>query len=76
MGDKCRDVDEIIAVVGEAPEGGCSARALGVPIFTVEDDLKLVRTALRDAVPYHHEADAGRPRVIRLHLVRDILIAV
>jgi hypothetical protein len=33
-------VDEIIFVVEEGPEGGYTARALGVPIFTEADDLE------------------------------------
>jgi hypothetical protein len=68
-------VDEIIFVVEEAPEGGYTARALGVPIFTEADDLEALQTEVRDAVLCHF-ADADRPRVIRLHLVRDRLIAV
>ena len=69
-------MDEIIFVVEEAPEGGYSARALGVPIFTEADDLKLLHTALRDAVLCHYGDAGDRPRVIRLHLVRDSLIEV
>jgi hypothetical protein len=69
------DLDEIIFVVEEAPEGGYVARALGVPIFTEADDLDLLQAALRDAVLCHYEDEADRPRVIRLHFVRDSLIA-
>ena len=69
-------MDEIIFVAEEAPEGGHAARALGVPIFTEADDLELLQTALRDAVLCHYEVEADRPRVIRLHFVRDSLIAV
>lgn len=47
-----------------------AASGLGVPVFTEEDDLKLLHAALRC-----HYGDAGdRPRVIRLHRVRDGLI--
>jgi len=63
-------VDEIIFVVGEAPEGGHTAHGLGVPIFTEADDLEALQTEVRDAVLCHFAA-ADRPRVIRLHLVRD-----
>jgi len=69
-------VDEIIFVVEEAPEGGCSARALGAPIFTEADDIENLPAAVRDAVRCHFEDEAVRPRVIRLHFVRDRLIAV
>lgn len=69
-------MDEIIFVVEEAPEGGYSARALGAPIFSEADDLEALQTEVRDAVLCHFEDEAERPRVIRLHLVRDRLIAV
>lgn len=69
-------MDEIIFVVEEAPEGGYSARALSAPIFTEADDLESLQTQVRDAVLCHFEDEAERPRVIRLHLVRDRLIAV
>ena len=69
-------MDEIIFAVEEAPEGGYSARALGVPIFTEADDLDALQSEVRDAVLCHFEDDTDRPRVIRLHLVRDRVIAV
>ena len=69
-------MDEIIFAVEEVPEGGYSAHALGVPIFTEADDLETLRVAVRDAVVCHFEDAADRPRVIRLHLVQDRLIAV
>jgi hypothetical protein len=68
-------VDEIIFVVEEAPEGGFLARALGVSIFTEADDLETLQAEVRDAVLCHFEDDADRPKEIRLHLVRDRLIA-
>ncbi|MGH3049595.1 MAG: 2-oxoisovalerate dehydrogenase [Gaiellaceae bacterium] len=66
--------DEIIFVVEEAPEAGYAARALGHSIFTEADSLEELRELVRDAVACHFE-DADRPSVIRLHLVRDELLA-
>lgn len=66
---------EVIFVVEEAPEGGYTARALGEAIFTEADDLGQLHGRVRDAVHCHFD-DAARPRVIRLHFVRDELIAV
>jgi len=66
---------ELVFVVEEAPEGGYVARALGEAIFTEADDLVGLREMVRDAVVCHFE-EAERPRVIRLHLVRDELLAV
>lgn len=69
-------MDEIIFVVEDSPEGGYSARALGVSIFTEADDLEALQVELRDAVVCHYENEAERPRMIRLHFVRDSLLAV
>lgn len=65
--------DEIIFVVEDAPQGGYEARALGHSIFTEADTLEELRTMVRDAVACHFD-DSERPRVIRLHLVRDELL--
>jgi hypothetical protein len=68
-------MDEIIFAVTEAPEGGFTARALGEAIFTEADDLPTLRERVRDAVRCHFE-EGQAPRVVRLHFVRDDLIAV
>ncbi len=68
-------MDEIIFVVTEAPEGGYTARALGESIFTEADDVDSLREHVRDAVRCHFE-EGQAPRVVRLHFVRDDLIAV
>lgn len=53
MGNERRDVDAIIFVVEESPEGGYSTRALRVPAFTGADGIRLLHTAPRDAVRCH-----------------------
>lgn len=68
-------MEEIIFVVTEAPEGGFTARALGDAIFTEADDLAALRENVRDAVRCHFE-EGKAPRVVRLHFVRDDVIAV
>lgn len=68
-------MDEIIFVVSEAPEGGFTARALGEAIFTEADDLGSLREQVRDAVRCHFD-EGKAPRVVRLHFVRDDVIAV
>jgi hypothetical protein len=65
---------EIIFAVDESPEGGYEARALGHSIFTQADSLEELRVMVRDAVSCHFD-DNERPSVIRLHLVRDELLA-
>jgi hypothetical protein len=66
---------EVLFLVEEAPEGGYTARALGVSIFTEADSLDELQEGVRDAVRCHFE-EAARPSVIRLHYVREQLIAV
>jgi hypothetical protein len=68
-------MSEIIFVIEEAPEGGWTARALGPAIFTEADTIEELHEQVRDAVRCHFE-EAERPKVIRLHSVREELIAV
>jgi hypothetical protein len=66
---------ELIFVVEEAPEGGYTARALGESIFTEGEDLSDLQEQVKDAVLCHFE-DAERPRLVRLHFVREEVIAL
>ena len=66
---------EIVFVVEEDPEGGFTARALGEPIFTEAESAEELEVSVRDAVMCHFE-ESDRPSVIRLHFVRQQLIAV
>jgi hypothetical protein len=65
---------EVIFSIEEAPEGGFVARALGHSIFTEADNLDALRDAVRNAVRCHFD-DADRPKVIRLHFVREEVFA-
>lgn len=66
---------EVIFIVEEAPEGGYTARALNASIFTEADTLADLHNKVRDAVRCHFD-EGHTPRVIRLHFVRDEVIAV
>ena len=66
---------EIIFAIVESPEGGYEARALGHSIFTEAEGIEELKAMLRDAVRCHFD-DAERPQVIRLHMVKDEVIAV
>ena len=68
-------MSEVIFVVEEAPEGGYTARALGVAIFTEADTLTELHAQVRDAVLCHFD-DAERPKMIRLHFAREEVLAV
>ncbi len=65
---------EIVFVVEQAPEGGYTARALGESILTEADSLDELRAAVQDAVHCHFDAGQA-PKLIRLHFVRDELLA-
>ncbi len=67
-------MNEIIFVVEQAPEGGFTARAVGGSICTEADDEVELHDRVRDAVRCHFGEEAT-PRLIRLHYVRDELIA-
>lgn len=66
---------EIIFLVEESLDGGYEAKALGYPIFTEAEDLIKLKMMIRDAVMCHFE-DSERPRIIRLHTVKDEVIPV
>ena len=67
-------MNELIFLVEEAPEGGYTARALGESIFTEAPDLDELRTQIRDAVKCHFD-EGQAPKVLRLHFVREEVIA-
>lgn len=68
-------MNEVIFLVEEAPEGGYTARALGVSIFTEADTLAALHDKVRDAVRCHFD-EGQHPQVVRLHHVREEVIAL
>jgi hypothetical protein len=66
---------EIIFIVEESPEGGYEARALNYSIFTEADTFEELKEMVLDAVSCHFP-QKNRPRLIRLHQVKEELIAV
>ena len=68
-------MNEIIFLVEEDPEGGYTARALGQSIFTEADDVSELHEQVRDAVRCHFD-EGQAPKLIRLHFVREEVIAV
>jgi hypothetical protein len=67
-------MSEVIFIVEEAPEGGLVARAVGEAIFTQAGSLEELHERVRDAVHCHFDPDSA-PKLIRLHFVRDEVIA-
>jgi predicted RNase H-like HicB family nuclease len=66
---------EIIFEVTEAPEGGFTASALGYGIHTQAETFEELRTMVREAVACYFDDPAKAPRLIRLHYVRDEVLA-
>jgi hypothetical protein len=73
MGKPQMGESEIIFTVEESPEGGYEARALGYSIYTQAETLEELKGMIQDAVRCHFNEET-RPRVIRLHVVKDEVI--
>jgi dephospho-CoA kinase len=68
-------MSEIVFFIEDDIDGGYTARALGESIFTQASEMESLREMLRDAVRCHFPDEQTRPKVIRLHIVRDEVIA-
>jgi hypothetical protein len=68
-------MNEVFFLVEEAIEGGYTARAIGESIFTEADTLDELKSNIREAVQCHFD-EADIPKVIRLHFVKEEVIAV
>ena len=66
-------MEEVIFLVEESVEGGYIAKGLGVSIYTEAESLEDLREAVKDAVRCHF--DDNKKRIIRLHIVREEVIA-
>ena len=66
---------EIIFEVTEAEEGGYCASALGFGINTQGETLEELRAMVRDAVACYFDSPEQTPKIIRLHFVRDEVLA-
>jgi hypothetical protein len=68
-------MSEIVFLVEEAPEGGYTARALGNSIYTEGDTWDDLKSAIQDALACHFEGEQ-KPRIARLHYLREEVVAV
>lgn len=67
--------EEVIFLVEESLDGGFEAKALGHSIYSEAETIDELKEEVRDAVRRHFE-EAEMPRVIRLHMVGDEILAV
>lgn len=68
-------VKEIIFLVEEAEEGGYIARALGCSIFTEAENIEELKKMVIDAVKCHFD-EKDMPSLIRMHIVKDEVVAI
>jgi len=69
------NVNEIIFVVEEEPEGGFNAKALGYSIFTQGDTLEELKVNIKEALECHFDKKELSPSIIRLHIVKEEMLA-
>ncbi|WP_457549287.1 2-oxoisovalerate dehydrogenase [Archaeoglobus sp.] len=67
-------VGEIIFLVEETDEGYI-AQALGHSIYTQADSLEELKEMVKDAVECHFDEEE-RPKIIRLHIVKQEVITL
>ena len=70
-----KNMTEIIFVVEEAPEGGYQAKALGTAIFTEGENLEELKQNIKEAIHCHFEEETEKPKMVRLHLVKEEVFA-
>ena len=69
-------MSEIIFEVREDEvDGGYTASALGYGIHTQGDTLEELRAMVKDAVRCYFDESTEAPNIIRLHFVRDEVLA-
>jgi predicted RNase H-like HicB family nuclease len=68
-------MNEIIFLVEEALEGGYTAKALGESIFTEGDTMEEIKANIKEAIECHFD-EGNKPKLIRLHLIKEEVIAV
>ena len=61
----------IFEVTEDEVDGGYSAAALGYGIHTQGDSVDEIRRNVKEAVDCYFDEGMPRPRLIRLHFVRD-----
>ncbi|OCX50842.1 2-oxoisovalerate dehydrogenase [Mucilaginibacter sp. PPCGB 2223] len=68
-------MNEVFFLVEEALEGGFTAKAMGESIFTEGDTMDELKENIREAVHCHYD-DEHLPKIIRLHMVKEEVLAV
>jgi predicted RNase H-like HicB family nuclease len=69
-------MNEIIFQIEDDPDGGYNARALGLAIFTQADTWDELAANIREATEVYFTKPEEMPRIVRLHYVRDEVMAL
>ena len=69
-------MNEIIFLVEEAAEGGYAAKALDEGIFTEAESMDELKSNIREAVLCHFEDETTRPKMARIHFVKEETISL
>jgi predicted RNase H-like HicB family nuclease len=68
-------MSELIFLIESGDDGGFNARALGYSIFTQGETLGELKENIKDAVKCHFD-EKDMPHIIRLHTVKDEVMAL
>lgn len=66
-------MEEIIFLVEDSLEGGYTAKGLGISIFTEGETIEELQKNIKDAILCHFEQE--KPRLVRLHMVKELVFA-
>jgi hypothetical protein len=69
-------MSELVFQVEEDADGGFTAKAAGAAIFTEADSIEELRRNVREAVECYYDRPSDMPKVIRLHFIREEVIAL
>ncbi len=67
---------ELIFQIEDDPDGGFSARALGFAIFTQGETWDELVANIREVTEVYFDQPEQMPKVLRLHYVRDEVMAL
>lgn len=68
-------MSEIIFIIENSDEGGYVAKALGYSIYTEGETIEELKENIKDAVKCHIDAKK-LPHIVRLHMVKDEVMAI
>lgn len=69
-------MNELVFEITQDADGGFVAECLSEPIFTEADDWEGLRKEVKEAVAAYFFDRSTAPAIIRLHLVRDEILAI